>query len=291
MTEAKTMEQFIEDAFEQNYERLRLETGRAVTPNIKEAAKEQVLLYYRRMRDVADSVTDTEVRLTLPEQRTPKQRKFTLEGVVDIVREGGTTTMYDVKTHLDADAAAGQLDQYVQQLNLYAHIWAGLRGEELDETAIIATRPTRELRQALRGGESSVIDAAILKWQPCLNIPLDHQAVDEAVSRFAEVVDRIEDRDFKAPPVSKLKAPIRPGARQPFGTAVCGNCDVRFTCDSYRQFRLQTTPGMVPQRVIYEAMNEYATSAEQGQWVDANMETLNRDKLPDAEDFDRGDFE
>lgn len=286
----QSMEQFIEEAFEQNYERIRLETGRAVTPNIKEAAKEQVLLYYRRMREVADGVTDTEVRLTLPEQRTPQQRKFTLEGVVDIVREGEKTTMYDVKTHLDADAAAGQLDQYVHQLNLYAFIWQGLRGEPLDETAIIATRPTRELRQALRSGDDSVIAAAVLKWQPCLNIPLDSQAVEETVTKFGEVVDRIEERDFKPPPVEKLKAPIRPGARQPFGTAVCANCDVRFTCDSYRQFRLQTTPGMAPERVLQAAMNEYTATTEQGQWVDTNMETLDRNKLPDAEDIDRGDL-
>ncbi len=286
----QSMEDFITDAFEQNYERIRLETGRAVTPNIKEAAREQVLLYYRRMRDVADGVTDTEVKLTLPEQRTPQQRKFTLEGVVDIVREGDRTTMYDVKTHLDADAAAGQLDQYVQQLNLYAHIWQGLRGEALDETAIIATRPTRELRQALRSGDDRVIDAAIVKWQPCLNIPLDEHAVEDTVQRFGTVVDHIEERHFMPPAVEKLKAPIRPGARQPFGTAVCANCDVRFTCDSYRQFRLQTTPGMNPERVLQDAMNEYAASSEQGQWVDANMETLNRDRLPDAEDIDRGDM-
>lgn len=286
-----SMEDFIHEAFEQNYERIRLETGRAVTPNIKEAAREQVLLYYRRMREVADGVTDTEVKLTLPEQRTPGMRKFTLEGVVDIVREGDKTTMYDVKTHLDADAAAGQLDQYVQQLNLYAHIWQGLRGEALDETAIIATRPTRELRQALRSGDDQVIETALLKWQPCLNIPLDEHAVEETVLKFGEVVDFIEERNFTPPPVEKLKAPIRPGARQPFGTAVCANCDVRFTCDSYRQFRLQTTPGMAPERVLQEAMNEYAATSEQGQWVDANMETLNRNKLPDAEDIDRGDVE
>ncbi|GMA17248.1 PD-(D/E)XK nuclease family protein [Deinococcus metallilatus] len=289
MTTSQDMEAFIRDAFETNYERIRLETGRAVTPNIKDAALEQVLLYYRRMRDVAENVTDTEVKLTLPEQRTPQGRRFTLEGVVDIVREGERTVMYDVKTHLDADSAQGQLGQYVQQLNLYAHIWQGLRGQPLDETAIIATRPTRELRQALRDGNPATVATALEKWQPCLGIPLDAQAVGETVVRFGEVVDQIEERDFRPPPVEKLRAPIRPGAKQPFGTAVCANCDVRFTCNSYRQFRLQTTPGQTPDRVMQAALNEYASSTEQGQWVDANMGTLGRNNLPDETDLDLGD--
>lgn len=289
MTNPIDLETFIRDAFELNYERIRLETGRAVTPNIKDAALEQVLLYAHKMREVAENVTDTEVKLTLPEQRTPQGRRFTLEGVVDIVREDERTVMYDVKTHLDADAAQGQLGQYVQQLNLYAHIWQGLRGQALDETAIIATRPTRELRQALRDGNPVTVTAALEKWQPCLSIPLEAEAVHETVRRFGEVVDQIEGRDFRPPPVEKLRMPIRPGARQPFGTAVCGNCDVRFTCNSYRHFRLQTSPGMAPDRVLHTAMNEYASSTDQAQWVDANMTTLGRNNLPDATDLDLGD--
>jgi PD-(D/E)XK nuclease superfamily len=283
------LEGFIREAFDLNYERIRLETGRAVTPNIREAALEQVLLYARRMREVAENVTDTEVKLTLPEQRTPLGRRFTLEGVVDIVREGDQTTMYDVKTHLDADSAYGQLGQYVQQLNLYAHIWHGLRGQPLDETAIIATRPTRELRQALRDGTPATVTAALEKWQPCISIPLDEQAVDATVEAFGTVVDQIEGRAFRPPPVEKLRAPIRPGAKQPFGTAVCANCDVRFTCNSYRQFRLQTTPGIAPDKVMQAALDEYASSTELGQWVDANMDTLGRNTLPDASDLDLGD--
>lgn len=283
------MEDFIREAFETNYERIRLETGRAVTPNIKASALEQVLLYYRRMRELAESVTDTEVKLTLPEQRTPRGRRFTLEGVVDIVREGDETIMYDIKTHLDADSAHGQLGQYVQQLNLYAHIWHGLRGEALDQTAIIATRPTRELRQALRSGVAAALDKAVENWQPCISIPMDTAAVGDTVKQFGTVVDQIEGREFRPPPVEALRAPIRSGSKTPFGSAVCANCDVRFTCDSYRQFRLQTTPGISPERVLGAALNEYASSTEQGGWVDANMETLGRDRLPDAADLDTGD--
>jgi hypothetical protein len=52
--------------FEQNYEELRLDSGHAVTPHVKETALQQVLLYWRVLHEVAENVTDTEVRLSLP---------------------------------------------------------------------------------------------------------------------------------------------------------------------------------------------------------------------------------
>ena len=100
-----TTEQFLRDAFEANFERLREESGRVVTPDVKEAALQQVLLYWRKLRTLAEQVTETEVHLVLPDQRSPEGRQYTLEGVVDIVREHGQTVMYDLKTYLDAEAA------------------------------------------------------------------------------------------------------------------------------------------------------------------------------------------
>src|ERR1035437_1313711 len=77
----------IQEFFEDNYESMRLEGGHALTQHVKELALRQVLLYYKKMQDVAYKVTDTEVKLTLPDQKTPKGRNFTIEGVVVIVRE------------------------------------------------------------------------------------------------------------------------------------------------------------------------------------------------------------
>ena len=102
------VEAFLREAFEANYERLRLETGHTLPVDLKATAWEQVLLYWRRLAELARRVTETEVRLTLPDQRTPKRRRFGIEGVVDIVREDGRTVMYDLKTH-DADVVRGVL--------------------------------------------------------------------------------------------------------------------------------------------------------------------------------------
>jgi hypothetical protein len=93
------MEQILRSMFNENYESLKLESGYALTPYIAEIAFQQVLRYWQKLRNVAERVTDTEVKLTLPEQSTPKGRKYTIEGVVDIVREGDRTIMYDIKTH------------------------------------------------------------------------------------------------------------------------------------------------------------------------------------------------
>ena len=58
----------IREYFEENYELLRLEGGHAVTEDIKQLALTQVLYYFTKMKDVANKVTDTEVKLTLPGQ-------------------------------------------------------------------------------------------------------------------------------------------------------------------------------------------------------------------------------
>jgi PD-(D/E)XK nuclease superfamily len=279
----ESIEQFIRTCFEENYERLRLESGSSVTPDVKEAALQQVLFYYAKMREVAETVTETEVHLTLPEQRSPQGRRYTLEGVVDIVREHDKTTMYDVKTNFDADKAQGELHQYTKQLNVYAHIWQNLRGNALDETAIIATKPTREVRAALKSGNTQKLEQAINEWQPCLTIPLDQSSVQTVIDEFGTVVDSIENRDFTPPPVSILKNPVKPGARVKFGATVCVNCDVRFSCDSYRQYAIQTQGGQSADRVMTQYLNDYGADYEKSEWLDANMTTLDRNKLADPE--------
>ena len=91
------IEGFLRDAFEANYARLRYETGHALSLELKEAAWQQIHLYWQRLHNLARRVTETEVRLVLPNQKTPNGRTFGIEGVVDIVQEDGRTVMYDLK--------------------------------------------------------------------------------------------------------------------------------------------------------------------------------------------------
>src|SRR5207244_5857522 len=115
------VEQQIRAFFERNYDLLRREAGQVLAEAGKQQALAQALHYWRKLKAIATSVTDTEVKLSLPGQVTPRGRPFVIEGVVDIVRERDEVRMYDLKTHEAADVRA-QRDLYEEQLNVYAHI-------------------------------------------------------------------------------------------------------------------------------------------------------------------------
>jgi hypothetical protein len=227
------MEAYITQAFEENYERLRYESGHALTPEIKQTALNQALMYWRKLRAVAERITETEVKLNLPDCHTPKGRAFGIEGVVDIVREAETTTMYDIKTH-DPDYIAANKGEYEKQLNVYAYIWQNLHGQPLDETAIIATPYTAEVKQALAANDPTALAEALLDWEPIIPIPFNTEHVEATIDEFGKVVDAIEDGKFGPPPASRLNK--RETKNETFGTRTCRNCDARFSCGSYREF-------------------------------------------------------
>ena len=265
------VELFLREAFEENFELLRLEAGYSVTPDVKEAAFQQVLLYWRKLNGLAMSVTDTEVKLSLPQQITPEGRTYSIEGVVDIVREDQITWMYDIKTH-NADDVRATLDQYEQQLNIYAHIWQSLRGQSLDGTAVIATAPTQSMRTAMRSGQDAKIAEAFEVWEPVVPIPLNNDKVAQTVNDFGQVVDRIQNREFKSASLEKLKAPIGPHKRIPFGTEVCRNCDARFSCDSYRQFALANVSRT--DATIRMFLEDFGDDITRADWIDGNLDSV-----------------
>src|SRR5690349_7864257 len=110
-THMEDIEDFVRQAFDQNFESLRLESNRSISPDARQEALNQVLLYWRVLREIAENVTDTEVRLHLPGQESPAGRDYAIEGVVDILRDNDRTIMYDIKTH-DADYVRANLEVY-----------------------------------------------------------------------------------------------------------------------------------------------------------------------------------
>lgn len=71
------IEAFITEVFDQNFELLRQEYGSSLTPEAREAALNQVMLYWLRLRDVAEHITDTEVPII---SRTSVHRKDATSG-------------------------------------------------------------------------------------------------------------------------------------------------------------------------------------------------------------------
>jgi len=261
------METRLRDFFQENYEMLRVVGGHQLAPEVLNAAFQQVLLYWRKLHDVAARVTETEVKLTLPDQKTPQGRTFGIEGVVDIVREDDLTIMYDLKTH-DAGYVAANLEKYAPQLNVYAHIWQGLRGQPLDETAIISTVLPIPLREALNMEDTVRADREMAKWTPLIPVPFDQHQVQQTVEDFGRVVDAIEEHQFAPPPVEKLKSQLA-GQAATFATNVCRNCDARFSCTSYRAFALKS--GAAATRTFRQYFQENVTDAEHDDWLSAGL--------------------
>ncbi len=264
------MENFIRQVFEQNYEELRLDSGHAITPDVKRTALNQALLYWRVLRDVAENVTDTEVRLSLPVQETPRGRDYTIEGVVDILRDNERTVMYDIKTH-NSEYVRANLDLYEQQLNVYAHIWIELRQQNLDEMAVIATDYPEAVGNALTDEDDQELVHALSQWQPLVPIGFDPDRVQETIHEFGQVVDAIEDGSFGPPALDRLQAPM-PGTRNiRFGTHVCRNCDARFSCAPYREFAW-TGGRQVADRTVTQYFAEAFLDSEQESWRSANLD-------------------
>lgn len=228
------MEAQMRQWFEDNFQALKLEGGHALTPDVKEGAWQQVLFYWRKLHHIAEKVTDTEVKLNLPGQISPAGRPFGIEGVVDVVREEGRVTMYDIKTH-DADVIRANLTDYARQLNVYAHIWQHLRGQQLDEMAVICTEYPAAMRYALQQQDDQRLTYEFDRWEPLIPVDFDATAIDQAVQALGAVVDEIEAHHFAPPPLERLRQPA-PGATVRFAVHVCRNCDARFSCSSYHDY-------------------------------------------------------
>lgn len=271
------IEDFLLQAFDDNLRRLQLEGGHTLTREVYEAARWQVLLYWRRLRPVAEKVTDTEVRLTLPNQVTPQGRRFGIEGVVDIVREHGRTTLYDLKTH-EAEIVRANPENYQKQLNVYAHVWQGLRGQPLDETAIICTTFPDAVREAVRATDEATLAAELARWDPIIPIPFSQTQVDDTIADFGRVVDAIESRQF-APPSQAALRTRWPGAPTMFAVHTCRNCDARFSCPAYRQFTLGN------RHLDHTEMRRFfaatAPEDERADWLTANLPTATTLTNPD----------
>jgi hypothetical protein len=262
------IEQLIRDFFHQNVEALRLEAGHSLAPEVKETALYQVLLYWQRLKDVATRVTDTEVALNLPEQISPRGRKFGIEGVVDMVREYDRTVMYDIKTH-DGDTIRGNLETYEKQLNVYAYIWQNLRGQPLDETAVISTSYPEVIKDALESGDEALLEYELPRWNPLIEVPHNIDHVEETIRDFGSTVDAIEDGRFFAPSQDKLQSKV-PGTRTIFAVNVCRNCDARFSCRSYRTYALGSQRAVERSFEMY--FDDIDTDRERDDWVIAALD-------------------
>jgi len=270
----KEIEERIVEMFEENYQSLRLAGGHALTENTKRLALNQIIAYYRKLKNIAEKITETEVKLTLPNQETPNKNKFNIEGIVDIVREDNEVWMYDLKTH-DAEYIRKHTEFYESQLNVYAHIWQNLRNNHLDHTAIISTALPEKVKTALASGDEKQQKLAFKEWNPVIDIDYKQENVDETIKEFAKVVDSIEERHFSAPGVKYLQKKVD-GIEVQFATYVCSNCDARFSCPSYREYVKQS--GAKSQSAFRKYLEETGDSVSNEERILANLEKMDNEE-------------
>jgi hypothetical protein len=265
------MEAFITESYYQNFELLRMESGVALSPEVKREGLQQVLYYWRKMREIALNVTDTEVRLSLPRQESPAGREYGIEGIVDIVRENAQTRMYDIKTH-NLDYVRSHVEQYEDQLNVYAHIWKELQKQPLHGTAVICTDIPSDVKQALRDQNLLQLERAIERWDPLIEIQFDTRKKDATIRAFGQVVDQIEEHEFEPPSPEKLNKPYADNSNVRFGTHVCRNCDARFSCSAYRVY------ARLGRGLAERNFRQYYTDLEAGEpldeWRTAGLEAM-----------------
>lgn len=282
-TRDQEIERYLEGAFEDNYEILRVEAARSLAPAARRAAYRQVLFYWRKLHEIAEKVTDTEIALSLPNQRTPDGRPYTITGVVDIVREKGRTTMYDIKSHPEHYVRDNRAF-YEKQLNVYAHIWQTLRGEALDEAGVIATKHPKKVDRAFDQDDLEVLAHHLAQWDPVIPLPFSQARVEETIQEFGETVDDIEEGRFKPPPLSKLEEE-RGSRAETFATRTCRQCDARFSCESYREYLRKTygsaSRGVRKRQAPYvQYLADTDDDLEREEWLTATQEDApSRDDL------------
>jgi len=221
--------QFITESLEENYNLLKLEGGHALSTENIELALRQVILYWTHLKNLALNVTDTEVALSLPNQKTDQGVPFTIYGVIDLVNQNDKLFMYDIKTH-DCDYVSENINLYEKQLGLYAYIWEQLNDRTLDGAGVIAIGENDILKQELLNvAKEDYAQFRSESWNPLIPIKIEKQKMEKVLQEFKETVDFIEFNPFTP---RKLTMDKESGN---FIQKSCNNCDVRFNCISYKE--------------------------------------------------------
>ena len=161
---------------------------------------------------------------------------------MDIVREDERVVMYDIKTH-DTEAIKANIEDYERQLNVYAYIWQNLRGQRLDETAVICTQLPEGLKQAIGTGDRQRIEFELARWEPVIPTPFRAGACSRDDRGFRRRRGRDRGRCICHLAISSRLQQRLPGTTRTFASEVCRRCDARFSCSSYRAYAHAASQG------------------------------------------------
>lgn len=183
----------IEDWFAANYNNLIKKERVYLAPHSQEAALKQVLRYVDKQNNDWSQIKEAEVDVSLVKSN------YILSGTIDLIRgENNTVEIIDFKSEKKPDLVkdADTLGRYKKQLEVYAHLIEERTGQQVSQMHLYYT------------GEES--------GNPYITFRKNNQAIEETISSFTEIVEKIESKDF-----SIEKRPEKH----------CMNCDMRFYCN------------------------------------------------------------
>lgn len=182
--------------FDGNYAYLTKRERAYLAANVKRAALEQVLRYFRRNQQDWSHIREAEVDVSLVKD------EYILAGSIDLIQGvNETVEIVDFKSEKKLDVNnpkdREKLDRYRRQLEVYSHIVEERTGQTVSKMHLYYT------------SEES--------GNPYITFPKNNQLIDRTIATFDQVVGRIEAKDFAIPE--------RP-------TKLCKGCDMRFYCDA-----------------------------------------------------------
>jgi len=184
----------IKSWFSANYAMLSKKERVYLAPSTQQAALQHVLRYYERENGNWDRIKEAEFEISLIKDQ------YILKGSVDLIRgEHDTVEIIDFKseTKPDLENDRERLRQYQHQLEVYAHLVEERTGQKVSRMHLYYT------------GEDG--------GNPYVSFTKDDRAIEETISRFDNIVARIENKDYRI-------------AARP--TKLCQSCDIRTYCDN-----------------------------------------------------------
>ncbi|MED0657122.1 ATP-dependent DNA helicase [Anoxybacillus ayderensis] len=192
--EHKITPEKIEEWFHANYMYLVQKNRVYLMETTKEAALQQIKNYVENQKRNWDKIKEAEVDVSLA------KNNYILHGTIDLVQgEGNTVEIIDFKSEKKPNLfnERERIEHYRKQLEVYAHLVEERIGLEVSKMHLYYT------------GEQS--------GNPYVTFVKNSSSIDSTIKIFDKIVERIENRDFA---ITK-----RPKKH-------CGNCDMRFYCDS-----------------------------------------------------------
>ncbi|MGG3957438.1 ATP-dependent DNA helicase [Bhargavaea massiliensis] len=184
----------VEEWFHANYMYLVQKNRVYLMETTKEAALQQIKNYVENQKRNWYKIKEAEVDVSLV------KNNYILNGTIDLVQgEGDTVEIIDFKSEKKPNLLneRERIEHYRKQLEVYAHLVEERMGLEVSKMHLYYT------------GEQS--------GNPYVTFVKNNSSIDSTIKTFDKIVERIENRDFA---ITK-----RPKKH-------CGNCDMRFYCDS-----------------------------------------------------------